>query len=81
MSRRGIAFVHLSHLVFVEGVHPEEHSFTDLVGGPLTYSSSQLNPLASQLAASPALWAKFLANSPLQKQSGRGPALGHSTKL
>lgn len=66
--RKGITFVHLSNLVFVERAHPEEHSFTDLVG----------RPLAPQLATSPAPWGA-LASSPLQKQSGSSPALGHST--
>lgn len=70
MSRRkGITFVRLSHLVFVENAHPEERSFTDLVGGPLIYSSSQVSPLASQLATSPASWGA-LASSPSRNSQG-----------
>lgn len=56
VGERGTTFVHLSHLVFVGSAHPEERSFTDLVGGPLIYFSSQLSPLACQLATSPASW-------------------------
>lgn len=77
MSRRkGITFVHLSHLVFVENAHPEERSFTDLVGGPLIYSSCE--PLGLPVSYHPCSMG-CTGQFPIQKQSRSSPALGHST--